>query len=61
MTKIMKNKIVRSKIIMKIMTKTVIVTLKTVIKITRNTTIPTKSFQTTTPYDSDGEGSNEDD
>ncbi len=49
MIKIMKNKILRNKIIMKMMT-TVIVALKTVIKITRDTTISTKSFQTTTHH-----------
>ncbi len=43
-TKTMKSKILINKIIMRMMKTTVIVTLKTVMKITRNTTIPNKSF-----------------
>jgi hypothetical protein len=50
MTKTMKSKIMMNKIIMRMMRTTVIVTLNTVIKIMRNTTIPTKVFQTTTHH-----------
>ncbi len=49
-TKTMKSKILMNKIIMRMMKTTVIVTLKTVIKVTRITTIPNKSFQTTTHH-----------
>ncbi len=39
-----------NKIIMRMMKKKVIVALNTVIKAIRNTTIPTKAFQTTTHH-----------
>jgi hypothetical protein len=50
MTKIMKSKIMMININMTMMRTTVVITLKAVIKIRRNTTIPTKSFQTTTHH-----------
>jgi hypothetical protein len=50
MTMTMKSKILMNKTTMRMMKTAVIVTLKTLIKITRNTIIPSKSCRTTTHH-----------